>query len=237
MRKNSKSTIMPNNIIEKQYIGKKGEEYHSAVHDNISIVDSWISNKRKSKIKPYINNKDVILEYGVGLGWNLRSLSNKEKFGYDIATHLSTEVEKHGISFISDTSKLKDESFDVIICHHVLEHVSEPVKAINDINRLLKKNGKVLFFVPYEKEKIYHKYNPDEPNKHIYSWNVQTLAKLVDLNGFKIENAFLRKFGYDLFASKLAAKLKLGENGFLLLQKLLQIVRPRKEVFVFAIKE
>ena len=228
---------MRDNMIEKQYIGKKGEDYHNKVHGAIRVVDSWISNKRRSKLVTYINQNDTVLEYGVGYGWNLRSLSNKEKVGYDIASHLSSEIENYGIKFVSDLSMLQKESFDVIICHHVLEHVSNPVEALQEINGLLKRNGKALFFVPYEKERIYHRYNPNEPNKHIYSWNVQTLGKLIDLNGFNVNKAFLRKFGYDRFASNLAAKLKLGEKSFLFLQSLMQLVRPRKEVFILAVKE
>lgn len=228
---------MADSKIEKQYKEKNGEEYHSNVHGGFSHANLWISNKRRTKIEPFISTDDIVLEYGVGYGWNLRSLSNKRKIGFDVATHLVTEVEKYGISFVSDISELQDKYFDVIICHHVLEHVSNPVELLQNIHRLLKNKGNALFFVPYEKERIYHRYDPDEPNKHIYSWNVQTLGKLIDLNGFDVKEGFLRKFGYDRFASNLAAKLKFGERGFLFLQKLLQFIRPRKEVFILAVKE
>ena len=223
--------------IQEQYKGNQGKNYHKQVHLSSVTAEQWISNKRRVKLEPYINADASILEYGVGYGWNLRSLPNRIKVGFDLATHLSTEIEKSGISFVSDTSQLQDESFDIVICHHVLEHVSNPSEVLQEIKRLLKTNGKLLLFVPYEKEKIYHHYNPNEPNKHIFSWNVQTLGKLVELSELSVKKGFLRKFGYDLYASNLATKLKLNEKSFLFLQGLMQIIRPRKEVFILAFKQ
>jgi len=41
-----------------------------------------------------------------------------------------------------------DESFDVIICNHVLEHVVEDVKAMREFYRVLKKGGWAVLLVP-----------------------------------------------------------------------------------------
>lgn len=41
-----------------------------------------------------------------------------------------------------------DMKFDYIILNHVLEHVKDEKKALLEINRCLKKNGKVLFSMP-----------------------------------------------------------------------------------------
>jgi SAM-dependent methyltransferase len=45
---------------------------------------------------------------------------------------------------------LPDESFDAVICIHVLEHVQEDAKAISEMYRVLKKGGFALLQVPYE---------------------------------------------------------------------------------------
>lgn len=42
-----------------------------------------------------------------------------------------------------------DESFDAIICKAVLEHVSEPQKAAQEIYRVLKNGGKCLVYLPF----------------------------------------------------------------------------------------
>ena len=39
--------------------------------------------------------------------------------------------------------------FDVVICNHVLEHVEDDIKALNEIKRVLKKGGKGILQVPF----------------------------------------------------------------------------------------
>lgn len=48
-----------------------------------------------------------------------------------------------------------DQSFDLIICLHVLEHILEDKKAIKELNRVLKNDGHLLIQVPLKKGKTY----------------------------------------------------------------------------------
>lgn len=48
-----------------------------------------------------------------------------------------------------------DQSFDLIICFHVLEHILEDKKAIKELNRILKNNGHLLIQVPLKKGGTY----------------------------------------------------------------------------------
>jgi hypothetical protein len=89
-------------------------------------------------------------------------------------------------------------------------------------------------FVPYEKEKRYHRYDPKEPNHHLYSWNVQTLGNLVEDTGFNVMEGKLGRFGYDRFAAVWAARLRLGEFGFRFLRKAIHLVKPGFEVQIVA---
>ena len=41
-----------------------------------------------------------------------------------------------------------DESFDIIICNHVLEHVPDDIKAMSEFYRVLKHNGWAVLLVP-----------------------------------------------------------------------------------------
>mgnify|MGYP003706083787 CR=1 FL=1 len=43
-----------------------------------------------------------------------------------------------------------DNSFDLIISEHIMEHVHDPKKAFNEIFRVLKKNGMYIFSIPFE---------------------------------------------------------------------------------------
>ncbi len=45
-----------------------------------------------------------------------------------------------------------EESFDVIFCSHVLEHVHDDKKAIGELFRVLRKNGRAILMVPINSE-------------------------------------------------------------------------------------
>lgn len=64
-----------------------------------------------------------------------------------------------------------NECFDVIICNHVLEHIKEDSKALQEIKRVLKPNGWAILQVPIAKENqktIEYQLLPPEKRKSIY---------------------------------------------------------------------
>ena len=222
--------------VKAQYEAEQGQAYHDAKHNLAEHAHRWVVNHRTKKIARHVSPSDHVLEYGVGSGWNLAGVSCARKSGYDLSTHLRPVLEKQGIDFISDASTVKAGSVDVVICHHMLEHASHPPEVLSDIWRMLKPSGRLLLFVPYEKEKRYHHYDPDEPNHHLYSWNVQTLGNLVENLGFSLKEGAIRNFGYDRFASAWSHKLRLGEIGYRTVRRLLHTLKPCYEVVVVAEK-
>jgi ubiquinone/menaquinone biosynthesis C-methylase UbiE len=55
---------------------------------------------------------------------------------------------------ITDIS-FSDESFDLIICSHVLEHIPDDRKAMRELRRILKLTGKALILVPIKSNITY----------------------------------------------------------------------------------
>jgi SAM-dependent methyltransferase len=43
---------------------------------------------------------------------------------------------------------VEDERFDYVICNQVLEHLPEPLAALKELNRVLKRGGKAIFTMP-----------------------------------------------------------------------------------------
>lgn len=52
----------------------------------------------------------------------------------------------------ADICKLpfKEEEFDVILCNHVLEHISDDTKAMQELYRVLKKGGMAILQIPQD---------------------------------------------------------------------------------------
>jgi len=72
--------------------------------------------------------------------------SNIEYVSFDISSPLA-EIK-------GDITKMifENNSFDIIICSHVLEHIENDLTALSEINRVLKSNGKAFFQIPLDKK-------------------------------------------------------------------------------------
>lgn len=216
------------------YQGAEGRHYHEVKRGVPAAALPWVARLRAAKFQPQVQPGDTVFEYGVGAGWNLAALRAARRVGFDVADFLRGEVERLGIEFVADTSALPAGWADVVLCHHTLEHVLAPAGALDEMRRLLKPGGRLLLRVPYEKERRYRRFNPAEPNHHLYSWNVQTLANLVTHRGFAVTRAAVARYGYDRFAAIWALRLRLGEPGFRRLRRFLIAVRPLWEVALAA---
>ena len=160
----------------------------------------------------------------------------QKKIGYDLSTNLRHQLEQKGIEFTTNLQMVPDGSIDVVICRHVLEHTIDPAQVLTNIHSLLRHNGTLFLIVPYEKEKKYRQYRPDEKNHHLFSWNVQTLGNLVSDLGFTIHLSELGIYGYDRFLAVFATRAKIGERGFSILKKVANAIAPLKEVRIIAKK-
>ncbi len=227
---------VPIDQVQRHYRGEAGRQYHESKRGIPERAAPWVIALRARKFAPLIAGEDVVAEYGVGAGWNLAGLKCRRKLGFDIADFQQAKLKQLGIEIIAETRAFPSAAADVVICHHTLEHVPNPPEVLEEIRRWLKPSGRLVLCVPFERERCYRKFRPDEPNRHLYSWNVQTLGNLVTECGFEISEAGIGEFGYSRFAGVWAAKLRLGEAGFRLIRRMAHLCKPGREVRVVAIK-
>jgi SAM-dependent methyltransferase len=214
------------------YRGERGERFQDTCVVPTRMYPI-VARVRAGKFQPYIDNKhDDVLEYGVGQGYNLAELKCRTKAGFDVADFLADALAAHGISFHDELTASLDESFDVVICHHVLEHLTNPWESLEQMRRLIRTGGRLLLFVPYEVEGSYRRFDPHNPNGHLFSWTPQTIGKLCTSTGFTIEEIQLQKFGYDRFSAVLTNTLHGGIELYLLLRTMMLLLQPHYEIKV-----
>jgi SAM-dependent methyltransferase len=67
---------------------------------------------------------------------------------------------KAGRQFISeatDLSKIRDQSYDFLISSHCLEHVANPILAVKEWKRVVKRGGVMMLFVPNKAQTFDHR--------------------------------------------------------------------------------
>jgi SAM-dependent methyltransferase len=90
-----------------------------------------------------------IVDFGCGPGWFLESLCRHwDKMGIEIAPHAVAELQRKGITVVDSTAEVPDAWADVVFCHHVIEHLSDPIAAIGEIHRMLCKGGWLIIGTP-----------------------------------------------------------------------------------------
>ena len=115
------------------------------------------------KIKEYVTEKDIVLECACGTG--LLTLPMAQKCKKLIATDLSVgmmrQAKKKVAKYTNTTVKkasilelpFKAGDFDVVVAANVIHLLDEPEKAISELKRVCKPNGKIILPVYINKEK------------------------------------------------------------------------------------
>lgn len=99
----------------------------------------------------------------------------------------------------------EDESFDVIFCNHVLEHIIDDKKAMSELYRVMKKGGWGILQVPMKNslEKTYEDFTITEPKErqkhfgqydHVRWYGMDYFERLISV-GFSVDiNFYSQKF-------------------------------------------
>lgn len=111
---------------------------------------------------------------------------------------------------IMDMQLYADNSFDFIVCSHVLEHVPDDRKAIAELYRVLDKNGVAILMVPILLTAEYTDEDPDETDvnvrwarfgqdDHVRMYAKQDYMARIREGGFELLELDARSFGAGTF--------------------------------------
>jgi len=115
----------------------------------------------------------------------------------------------------------EDNSFDMVLCNHVLEHIEDDAKAMSELYRVLKPSGMGIFQIPQDLslEKTYEDFNitsEEERKKHFGQYDhVRIYGKdyfdRLRKVGFKVEEVNYSK----TIANELVDKYRLTKGEIL----------------------
>lgn len=150
------------NIWETQllnFLNNKKSVYPEFKNDQLSINtihnfnqinrDKWMIDKAAN-----IKKKSKVIDIGAGTCPYKSLFVDCEYFSHDFKKYQGEKLggtkEYAKIDIESDIVSIpvEDGYFDVVICTEVLEHVPEPIKAINEMSRILKKGGTLFLTAP-----------------------------------------------------------------------------------------
>ncbi|MDP2749604.1 MAG: class I SAM-dependent methyltransferase [Nanoarchaeota archaeon] len=138
-------------------------------------------------------NKNL-LDIGTGKGYLLDVAAKKgfDCYGLDISKYAAKHAEKKfpGKIFIGSLSKAGyKQKFDVITITAVIEHISDPLSFLSDINKALKPGGYLLVMTPNTNsliKKVMGKNWFQYKYEHITYWNKKSLKFLLGKYDFKM---------------------------------------------------
>ena len=133
-------------------------------------------------------------------------------------------VEYFSIDIISDLAQIKmdlqkiafrNNSFDTILCSHVLEHVPDDILAMKELRRILKQNGICIILVPFNHDlpttREFGLPNP-KLSGHVREYGGDIFERIKS-SGFNVELVFYKEDDQSL--CKIYGLEKKGEHFFL----------------------
>jgi len=134
----------------KKIIGKPHETNKRLINliKNLKINNFYLENNKdfRDQILKDINIEDEILDIGKAM---------REKYNKIVSKKIETlDVNDFGsypdivCDICSEVTGLESK-YDKIICIAILEHVYDPFKAVLNLKKMLKNNGKIYGYVPY----------------------------------------------------------------------------------------
>lgn len=144
-------------------------------------------------LKYFAERKGRLLEVGCGAGDTMKIAVNMgwDAVGIDVDLKAVTNARRKGLTVhlgqLAD-QRFADESFDLVLMSHVIEHVHDPLALLHEGRRVLREDGLLVVFTPNTQSWGHRRLASDwmglDPPRHLLVFNPQTLESLGRRAGF-----------------------------------------------------
>jgi 2-polyprenyl-3-methyl-5-hydroxy-6-metoxy-1,4-benzoquinol methylase len=162
-------------------------------------TDKWEFEVAISDVK----RNDKVIDVGCGQGIFIKKINGiaSRIVGIEYNQQALNIGKENGLEVFGDEEDLSHfrGKMDIVFCFHVLEHVKDPIEFMKYLCIFLVDGGKIGLSVPNMNGPV--KYT--DPNKwnmpphHATRWNINSLEKLANKLGLKIESIKYEPLSYD----------------------------------------
>ena len=167
------------------YAGKKGVAYFKFQNEG-GLQRGQINSR---KFAQYINEDDRVLDFGCADGALLTQLNCKTRVGVEVNPVAREAAIKNGINAVEALALIENESVDVIISNHVLEHVHQPLEQLRSMKEKLVVGGRLVIFLPIDDWRSQSEFHGVDINNHLYTWSPKLLGNLLTEAGLEVDFA------------------------------------------------
>lgn len=184
------------------------------------LIKSYALIKKVALISSIQKGKGQLLDIGAGTGDFLVTAKNAgwNSIGFEPNLAARNLALSKGIELVDDTALLPNHSLDAITMWHVLEHVPDVEKQLQELKRLLKPNGTLLIAVPNYKSYDAQYYGADwaayDVPRHLWHFSKKSMDKLTAKVEMKVTQIHPMVFD-SFYVSLLSEKYKNGKMNFL----------------------
>ena len=105
----------------------------------------FLLEERFNWMNRFIKKNDIGLEVGSGAGFAKFYIKNQNLKLSDLSEDQHLDFK----NIDAQATGFKDSSFDYVIASNMIHHIPYPIKFFREMNRILKKNGKLIIFESY----------------------------------------------------------------------------------------
>lgn len=172
------------------------QTHHYPILFEVEETHWWYLGRRRiiqtlvEKMLPTLNVQNPrILDVGCGTGANLKMLAAYgEAEGVDISSQAVEFCRRRGLDSVKlgaiERLPYADDSFDLVTALDVIEHLEDDLAGLREIRRVLRRQGRVLLFVPAF---MFLWGVQDDVSNHWRRYTLPSLVTALERAGFSVE--------------------------------------------------
>lgn len=185
------------------------------------------------KFADHVKASDTVVDFGCGAGGLLENLAASERIGVEASEPARRAAQASGlVRTVPTLSDLGDETADVVISNHALEHTLSPYVELREMLRVLRPGGRLVLWLPLDDWRA-DRATTNDVDHHLYTWTPMLIRNLLTEAGFSVIDARVVTHAWPPKTERL---VRLPRRVFDALSWVWAVLRHRRQVMAMATK-